>query len=72
MITPSTRYINDMIVRYYHLIKTVRELADDCENFHSDSKQLALDHLASERDRIKNLLDQELAEEVRTRQTSSG
>lgn len=60
----NQRYVNDMLIRYYNILKTIRTVSEDSKSFTPDQQEHAVKSLGEERDRIKNLLDQDLADNL--------
>ena len=56
----NTRYVNDMIIRYYKLSKAIRELEEDTDSFAAESRTLLVQSLITEREKIWTMLDEEL------------
>lgn len=61
----NSRYINDMIIRYYTLTKAIREVTEDHDTFYTPEDRYAMvNSLAEERKAIKKMLDMDLADSV--------
>ena len=56
----NARYINDMIIRFYSITRTIRELEEDTDSFAAESRTLLVQSLITEREKIWTMLDEEL------------